>query len=143
MRVGIFTDTYPPYVSGVCTSIMMLKRALEKKGHEVFVVTINMESMSYKFEENGKVVKVPGLPIGLYNIRQSGIYPIRIVNQIKKWHLDVIHSHSEFSIGTFARIIAKQFNIPLIHTYHTMYEDYIHYITKGYFNGISKKIVSI
>ena len=44
--------------------------------------------------------------------------------KIKKWNLDVIHSQTEFGVGTFARIIAKQFNIPLVHTYHTMYEDY-------------------
>ena len=52
----------------------------------------------------------------------------------KKWNLDIIHSHTEFSMGTFARIVAKQYHIPLVHTYHTMYEDYIHYITKGYFD---------
>ena len=55
--------------------------------------------------------------------------------------MDIIHSQTEFGVGTFARIIAKQFDIPLVHTYHTMYEDYVHYITKGYFNGTSKKIV--
>ena len=37
--------------------------------------------------------------------------------------------------------MAYQLDIPLVHTYHTMYEDYIHYITKGYFNKSSKKIV--
>jgi 1,2-diacylglycerol 3-alpha-glucosyltransferase len=141
MRIGIFTDTYPPYINGVSTSISMLKKALEGQGHEVFVVTINNESLNYKYEDNGKIIRIPGLPIGLYDYRISGIYPIRAVNRIKKWKLDVIHSHTEFSMGTFARIIAKQLNIPLVHTYHTMYEDYIHYITKGYFNGISKKIV--
>ena len=66
---------------------------------------------------------------------------MRAIKTIKKWNLDVIHSHTEFGIGTFARIIAKQLNIPLVHTYHTMYEDYVHYITKGYFNDTSKKIV--
>lgn len=60
---------------------------------------------------------------------------------IKKWNLDVIHSQTEFGVGTFARIVSKQYNIPLVHTYHTMYEDYVHYITHGYFNKSSKKIV--
>ena len=44
MRIGMFTDTYPPYINGVSTSILMLKNALEKKGHEVFVVTVNPEN---------------------------------------------------------------------------------------------------
>lgn len=139
MRIGIFTDTYPPYINGVSTSISMLERALRKKGHQVFIVTVNPENMTYKYEKN--IIRIPGIPTGIYDYRLTGIYPIRTIKTIKKWNLDVIHTHTEFGIGTFARIIAKQLNIPLVHTYHTMYEDYVHYITKGYFNGTSKKIV--
>lgn len=139
MRIGIFTDTYPPYINGVSTSISMLEKALKKKGHQVFIVTVNPENMTYKYEKN--VIRIPGIPTGIYDYRLTGIYPLRAIKTIKKWNLDVIHSHTEFGIGTFARIIAHQLNIPLVHTYHTMYEDYVHYITKGYFNGTSKKIV--
>lgn len=141
MRIGIFTDTYPPYINGVSTSIQMLEKALKKKGHQVFIVTVNPSKMSYKYEKNNKVIRIPGIPTGIYDYRLTGIYPLRAIRKIKKWNLDVIHSHTEFGIGTFARIIAKQLNIPLVHTYHTMYEDYVHYITKGYFDGTSKKII--
>lgn len=141
MRIGIFSDTYPPYINGVSTSIRMLQCALEKEGHQVFIVTVNPEHMEYKYEENNKVIRLPGIPIGIYDYRLTGIYPVRVINKIKDWDLDVIHSHTEFGVGTFARIIAKQLDLPLVHTYHTMYEDYVHYITKGYFNGASKKIV--
>lgn len=139
MRIGLFTDTYPPFINGVSTSVLMLKQGLEKLGHEVYVVTVNDESFSYK-EEDG-ILKIPSFPIGLMNFRQSGIYPLKALKIIKKWKLDIIHSHTEFSIGTFARLISKQLNIPLVHTYHTMYEEYIYYITKGYFNSASKKLV--
>lgn len=141
MRIGLFTDTYPPYINGVSTSVHMLKRALEKKGHQVFVVTVNPENMKYEIDNKNKVIRIPGIPIGIYDYRLTGIYPLRAINIIKKWKLDIIHSHTEFGIGTFARIMSKQLGIPLVHTYHTMYEDYIHYITKGYFNKSSKKIV--
>lgn len=141
MRIGIFTDSYPPYINGVSTSIVMLQQALEKKGHQVYIVTVNATKHSYKFENDNKIIRIPGIPIGIYDYRISTIYPVRIINRIKKWNLDVIHSQTEFGVGTFARIIAKQFDIPLVHTYHTMYEDYVHYITKGYFNKSSKKIV--
>jgi len=141
MRIGLFTDTYPPFINGVSTSVYMLKKALEKAGHQVFVVTLNNSSLHYQFEEDDTVIKIPGLPIGLYDYRVTTVYPVRALNIIKRWKLDVIHSHTEFSVGTFARIIARQYNIPLVHTYHTMYEDYTHYITKGYFQNSSKKIV--
>lgn len=141
MRIGLFTDTYPPYINGVSTSVYMLKKALEQKGHEVYIVTVNDDNTKYKLEDDNKIIRIPGIPTGIYDYRLTGIYPLKAINIVKKWKLDVIHSHTEFGVGTFARIIAKQFNIPLIHTYHTMYEDYIHYITKGYFKKSSKKIV--
>lgn len=141
MRIGLFTDTYPPYINGVSTSVYMLKEALEKKGHQVYIVTVNDDTIKYKLEDDNKIIRIPGIPIGIYDYRLTGIYPLKAINIVKKWNLDVIHSHTEFGVGTFARIIAKQFGIPLIHTYHTMYEDYIHYITKGYFQKSSKKIV--
>ncbi len=140
MRIGIFTDTYPPYINGVSTSIKMMEKALRQKGHQVFIVTVNTENMKYKYEENGRVLRIPGIPTGIYDYRLTGIYPVRVLNKIKKWNLDVIHSHTEFGVGTFARIVAKQYNIPLVHTYHTMYEDYTHYITHGYFDKSSKKL---
>lgn len=140
MRIGIFTDTYPPYINGVSTSIKMLEKSLRKKGHQVFIVTVNTEDMKYKYEENGRIIRIPGIPIGIYDYRLTGIYPIRVLKKIKKWNLDIIHSHTEFGVGTFARLVAKQYNIPLVHTYHTMYEDYVHYITHGYFDKSSKKL---
>ena len=141
MRIGLFTDTYPPFINGVSTSVQMLENALRKKGHKVFIVTVNPEDMKYHLENNGRVLRIPGIPTGIYDYRLTTLYPIKAVNIIKEWNLDVIHTHTEFGIGTFARVIGKQFDIPIIHTYHTMYEDYVHYITKGYFNGPSKKIV--
>ncbi len=141
MRIGIFTDTYPPFINGVSTSIVMLENALRKKGHQVYIVTVNSDNMKYKYENDEHIIRIPGVPIGIYDYRLTGVYPLKALNKIRKWNLDVIHSHTEFGVGTFARIISKQFNIPLVHTYHTMYEDYVHYITKGYFNNTSKKIV--
>ena len=119
----------------------MLENALRKKGHQVYIVTVNTENMRYKYENDEHIIRIPGVPIGIYDYRLTGVYPLKAINKIRKWNLDVIHSHTEFGVGTFARIIAKQYNIPLVHTYHTMYEDYVHYITKGYFNNTSKKIV--
>ena len=48
MRIGIFTDTYTPFINGVTTSVLMLKKSLEKKGHTVYIVTVNAENMKYQ-----------------------------------------------------------------------------------------------
>lgn len=139
MRIGIFSDTYIPQINGVSTSIEMLRKGLERNGHKVYIVTVNPSGLKYKYDEN--VLRIPGIPIGIFDYRLTSVYPAFAIKTIKSWNLDVIHSQTEFGIGTFARIISKQLNIPLVHTYHTMYEDYIHYITKGYFKKTSKKLV--
>ena len=67
MRIGIFSETYTPYISGLVTSEVMLKHALEKQGHEVYVVTANIESFKYEYDEKERVLKIPGLPTGIYD----------------------------------------------------------------------------
>ena len=141
MRIGLFTDSYPPYINGVSTSVAILKKALEAKGHTVYVVTVSNNALKYEHDTENNIVRVPGIPVGIYDYRLSRIYPLTMINTMKNWNLDVIHSHTEFGIGILARLFAKQFNIPLVHTYHTLYEDYTHYITHGYFEKSSKKIV--
>ena len=142
MRVGIFTEVYKPYVSGVVTSIMMLKKSLESLGHSVYIVSINMDKMKYEYDEDEKNIKIPGIESGIYdNFKVSSIYSIKATKQIKKWKLDIIHTHTEGSMGTYGRLLAKQFNIPVVHTYHTMYEDYIYLVTKGHFDKPAKKIL--
>lgn len=132
LKIGLFTDTYPPYINGVSTSIETLKKALEELGHTVYVVAIGQDAITYNYDEKNKILKVPGIPIGLYDYRITSIYPIKIINKVKSWDLDIIHSHTEFSMGIFARLFAKQCNIPLVHTYHTMYKDYTYYISRNH-----------
>ena len=141
MNIGLFTDSYPPYINGVATSVYNLREALKKLGHTVYIVTVNDSIIKHEYDEKEKVLRIPGIPIGIYDYRLSEIYPVSTVKMIKKWKLDVIHSHTEFGVGIFARILAKKFKIPLVHTYHTLYEDYTHYITHNHFDKLSKKIV--
>ena len=141
MRIGLFTDTYPPYINGVSTSVQMLENALRKKGHKVFIATVNPEDMTYQYDEQRNIIRIPGIPTGIYDYRLTSPYSIKAVNKIKEWDLDIIHSHTEYGIGLFARVLGKQFDIPVVHTYHTMYEDYVHYITKGHFDEAGKKFI--
>ncbi len=142
MRIGLFTDTYHPQINGVSTSVQMLKQALEREGHIVYVITSNNESaFKYKYDKEERVLRVPGIRTGLYDYRLSRIYPVHLRNMIKSWNLEVIHSHHEFSIGIMARLLAKELNIPLVHTLHTMYEDNIETFTKGHFEKTSRKLL--
>ena len=144
MRVGIFTESYPPLVNGVSTSILMLEHALTKLGHEVFIITVSDNKKDYVLENNGHILRLPSVNLAnCYDYKMTSVYPIKAVNMIKKMNLDVIHSNVEFTVGIFARIVSEQLSIPLVHTYHTNWEDYTHYITKNkkILDDICKKLL--
>ena len=144
MRVGIFTESYPPLVNGVSTSILMLEHALIKLGHEVFIITVSDNKNDYVLENNGHILRLPSVNLAnCYDYKMTSVYPIKAVNMIKKMNLDVIHSNVEFTVGIFARVVSEQLSIPLVHTYHTNWEDYTHYITKNkkILDDICKKLL--
>lgn len=141
MRIGIFTDGYEPYVSGVTTSIKMLKISLENMGHKVFIVTANLSNNKFIYDEMNRIIYIPGIKTGIYETKLTSIYSAKAIKIIKSWDLDVIHSQTEFGIGVFSRIAAKQLKLPVVHTYHTLWEDYVYYITHGHFDKISREIV--
>ncbi len=144
MRVGIFTESYPPLVNGVSTSILMLEHALTKLGHEVFIITVSDNKKDYVLENNGHILRLPSVNlVNCYDYKMTSVYPIKAVNIIKKMNLDVIHSNVEFTVGIFARVVSEQLSIPLVHTYHTNWEDYTHYITKNkkILDDICKKLL--
>ena len=141
MRVGIFTDSYYPHVSGVATSIDMLKEGLEKMGHEVFLVIPNLDSNKFIYDKSKKTIMLPGIKTGIYKTKLTKLYSKKAMNIIKnEWHLDLIHSQTEFGVGYFSRIVAKKLNLPVVHTYHTLYEDYVYYVTHGHFDNFAKKM---
>jgi 1,2-diacylglycerol 3-alpha-glucosyltransferase len=127
MKIGLFTDTYLPDINGVATSIKTLEDELVKLGHEVYIITTKPEFS--KSELNDRVLRLPGLELKfLYGYVLGTPFQISAYNIIKSLELDIIHAHTEFSIGIFARICSRLLSIPLISTYHTTYEDYTHYV---------------
>lgn len=130
MRIGIFTDSYEPIISGVTVSINVLEKELVKLGHEVYIITSEHDDAIPR--EN--VVRVPGVRLPMKGLKEYRIGKVtrRRVKEIAKYDFDVIHCHTEFTIGRIGRCIAKKYNIPLVHTYHTMYEEYVHFVSKTF-----------
>ena len=140
MKVGIFTDTYPPEINGVATSCEMLKKTLESHGHEVFLVTTNSSLNKMIYEDY--CLRIPGILLKkLYNYRLAGIFHPKATKIIKSWKLDIIHTQTEGGVGLYARLLAPSLKIPLVYTYHTMYVDYTYYVTKGIMDQSVKNIV--
>jgi 1,2-diacylglycerol 3-alpha-glucosyltransferase len=129
MNIGIFTDTYTPQVNGVVSSILTLEKQLIAQNHQVYVFTTTHPDAP---SEDAHVFRLPSIPFVFLAEHRVGIlYSPKVVKKIKKLKLDVILSQTEFSLGLFAKLVSKQLRIPIVHTYHTMYEQYMHYISKG------------
>lgn len=127
MKIGIFTDVYYPAVNGVVTSIRMLENEMKKRGHEVYIFS----PTKYEPAEDEKLYMLRSIPLFVakkYNFRVATFYSRTIAKEIKDLNLDIIHTQSEFSTALFGKIISRKYDIPFMHTYHTMWEDYMHYI---------------
>jgi len=128
MRIALFTDTYLPDVNGVVTSVVLLKNELIKLGHEVYVVSNYPGVSKIKEEENGHLIRLPGLELKkLYGYKMTQPFHLLFINELKDLKIDIIHAQQEFGIGMYASIVAKTLKIPLVRTYHTAYEDYTSY----------------
>ena len=135
MRIGLFGDTYFPEINGVATSIKTLEDELIKLGHEVYIITTKADFSKPELE--GRVLRLPGIELKfLYGYVLTSPLQISAFNIVRSLDLDIIHAHTEFGIGIFARICSRLLSIPLVSTYHTTYEDYTHYV-----NFINSNIV--
>lgn len=130
MRIGLFTDTYFPQVSGVATSIKTLKTELEKLGHTVFIFTTTDKNVNRY--EDWDIIRLPSVPFFAFKDRRVAYAGFSDALEIsRRYQLDIIHTHTEFSLGILGVEIAHALKIPVVHTYHTHYEDYVRYIARG------------
>lgn len=135
MNIGLFTDTYFPQVSGVATSIKTLKDALEAQGHQVYIFTSTDPKVS-KNQFESHIYRFSSVPyVGFKDRRLAFRGLIQAVEIAKSVNLDIVHTQTEFSLGLLGKFVARQLKIPAVHTYHTMYEDYTHYVAKGLLIG--------
>ncbi|MBS9336324.1 glycosyltransferase family 4 protein [Fructobacillus papyrifericola] len=131
MKIGLFTDTYFPQVSGVATSIQTLKDALEEQGHEVYIFTTTDPKVD-KHTKEERIYRFSSLPyFGFKDRRLTFRGLIQAVEIARELDLDIVHTQTEFSLGLIGKYVARRLKIPAIHTYHTMYEDYTHYVARG------------
>lgn len=132
MNIGIFTDTYFPQVSGVATSIKTLHDELIREGHHVYIFTTTDPHADTKADRKRGIYRFASIPfVGFTERRLAVAGYIKVLRIARQLHLDVVHNQTEFFLGLMGKEVAKELNIPCIHTYHTMYQDYLHYVANG------------
>lgn len=125
MNIALFSDTYYPEINGVANSVYQLKKGLESLGHTVYLFTTT--SPNYEIEEHE--YRIFSIPFVLMKDRRASLPSyFKWLHICKKLNIDIIHTHTEFALGILGMRIAKKLKIKHVHTYHTIYEDYIHYL---------------
>lgn len=126
VRVGMFSDSYLPRISGVVRSIESFVSELRRQGHYASIFAPGSEG--YR-DTDPDVVRFP-------SVRAPGVpdFPLaipvarRFIGDLRRRRLSVIHTHSPFLMGTAGRYAARRLRLPLIFTHHSMYSEYVHYI---------------
>jgi len=129
VRIVFITNNYTPYSGGVVSSINATVDALHKAGHEVFIVTLDFLGKAHN--DPPYVLRIPSLIQFTYKKNHLAI-PWRPYHQmmriIKDLKPDILHTHHPFYLGTAALKIAQELSLPIVFTYHSIYEGYLHYV---------------
>ncbi|MFM7321776.1 MAG: glycosyltransferase [Armatimonadota bacterium] len=124
MRVGLFTESYPPVINGVSTSVATLADQLRQRGHVPVVVAPNKPGHI----DDHPVTRLPSWTWPLYPGFPFAWPPVGpFARATDRLDLDIVHSHHPFGIGLHARRAARRRGIPHVSTFHTLYHDYTHY----------------
>lgn len=126
LRVAIFSDSVLPVLNGVSVSVDALVSELRNQGHSVHVFAPRYphyrepDSNTYRF----RALETPwtkGFPIA---------YPpfLRMLRKFRRHDFDVVHTHTIGVLGFVGLRWAESHELPIVSTYHTLYDRYAHYI---------------
>lgn len=126
MNILMVTNTYTPIVGGVERSIRSFTNEYRKRGHNVLIITLEFDNMP---EDEQGVIRLPA--IRRFNGSDFSIrmpIPFDLDKRLKSFRPDIVHAHHPFILGDTALRISNKYQIPLVFTHHTRYEDYTHYV---------------
>lgn len=126
MRVLMVSDVYFPRINGVSTSIQTFRHTLPEQGVEVRLVAPAYDTLP---NPDNWIVRVPGWVI-----------PLDPEDRLLHWRAmhkavleaardcDLIHTHTPFVAHYAGLNAARQLGLPIVTTYHTLFEEYLqHY----------------
>jgi glycosyltransferase involved in cell wall biosynthesis len=126
MNILLISDVYFPRVNGVSTSIKTFTEQLQKLGHTVHLIAPNY---GVKTADEAWIARVPARKIFFdpedYLMKYGEV--LRLLPALKKENFEVIHIHTPFVAHYVGLKLGKLLQIPVLETYHTFFEDYLHH----------------
>ena len=125
MRIGLVSDTYLPQVNGVTTVVRRIVKLLRAQGHDVAIVAPRYPDFVPPAAE--RELRIPSLPCPLYpEIRLSLPAFRRISEFLDEFEPELLHVHTEGTLGVAGRRYALARGLPLVTSFHTNFPQYSH-----------------
>ncbi|HIH18345.1 TPA: glycosyltransferase family 4 protein [Candidatus Micrarchaeota archaeon] len=127
MRIALFTDSYLPNTDGVVSSILALKKGIERRGHSYEIFAPDAPGSKPEKEVHRYfAVKFPPYPQ-----YRAAVFPYVPASMAEKTGVKVVHSKAMMSMGVSAMSFAGRARLPSMASLETMISDGVHYLTKN------------
>ncbi len=118
LKIAFYTDSYLPIKDGVTRYIATMRKELERRGHEVFVITAGDRKTRELAETDPHLIVLRGIKF-IDNKSVLALDPTVLLQAITGRNFDIIHAHSPFSVGLSAAFISRITKARLVSTFHT------------------------
>lgn len=123
MKIAIFTDAYPPYISGVSSAVDNQTLALADQGHQIMIFCPRYKKGKRAVSPH-KNIQVKILPFSLsfpgYKDFKIAIPSgLKSIKNVKKFDPQAIHIHTEGGAGWEGLLCGRSLDIPVVSTSHT------------------------
>ncbi|XEC93686.1 glycosyltransferase family 4 protein [Paenibacillus tarimensis] len=129
MRVALFTDTFDPEINGVARTLGRWIDYLKKRGIPCVVFAPAPSAASELSSASSNTVeRFASLPLFLYpECRLALPNPLYIRRTLEAFRPTLIHVATPFNMGVCGIRYAKKYDIPLIASYHTHFDQYLRF----------------
>ena len=146
MRIALVSDCYHPTKNGVTGIVALLADGLRRRGHEVTLIVPAFPRTAHRAARGpahdtspAPEVEVAAFPRPDVEVASLPLFPSiglrvapssagRLAGILQREGIEIVHTHTEGTLGRAARNAALRLGIPTVHTLHTLYGHYLHYL---------------
>lgn len=154
MRVAVFSDSALPILNGVSVSVDTLVQGLRERGCSVHLFATGYPGYRDPDPNTHRSLAIhtpwsKGYPLAVPPF-------LHLLRRFRAHGFDLIHTHTPFTMGMVGLRWAQSHELPIVTTYHTLYDRYAHYVpflprryvrfkiakhTNFYYNRVDRVIV--
>ncbi|MEZ0327435.1 MAG: glycosyltransferase [Fimbriimonas sp.] len=123
--MAVFSDSALPVLNGVSISIDALVQELRRQGHSVHLYAPRFPG--YK-DADPNTFRFRSIETPMSKGYPVAIPPFyRTLQRFERESYDIVHTHTPYMLGMVGFRWAESHELPIVSTYHTLYDRYAHY----------------